>query len=169
MKPSELGKILVIAMRPWGYMVVDEPLITMWHAIFGKYSKEQFSAAINAVMATEKGPPEIASVNAMLVKMNQDTPELTEGEAWRVLKIAIGKFGSYAPEEAYAWMRKQHPYVEETARLLGLQEICRWETRDEMTNRAHFWKVLNGQRSRDHTSALLGLPKPKRIKLIGGG
>ncbi len=170
MKTSELSATLTLAMRPWGFVTVDPLLVALWYRIFGNHSIEQFSSAIMEVVMTSDAPPTIAAVNrAIIRKCSAGRPEITEGESWAILMKAVRRFGRAAQTEAYIWLNGEDEYVEEAAKLLGWQNICLWQTNDEVANRAHFWKVLNGQRNRDQQHALLGLPKPKRLALETSG
>lgn len=165
MKPSELSQVLTVSMRPWGFMVVDPPLVAMWHRIFGEYTIEEFSAALDVVIQTNVGVPEIAKVAEVLRRIKKGD-ETTEGEAWCLLMGAVSSYGYYNQKEAFEYMQSEDPSVAEAAGLLGWSQICSWRNSDEVANRAHFWKVLVGQRKRIEERELLA--NVIETKQIGG-
>lgn len=72
--------------------------VTLWTSMLIDYSYELVSKAVKALIATEKFPPTVADV---IEKINLVTtrPQLSEVEAWYLVKKAIRNSGYHSQEE----------------------------------------------------------------------
>jgi hypothetical protein len=164
MNKIEMGKALTVIMRAWNYMKVDDDLISIWYAAFGKESAEDFMKAALSVMKEHTGAPEMANINKALKLMRQPEKQLTEGEAWGALMTAVRRFGWPNPGDAMHYLRKIDPHLAQVTAQFGWRSICEWETKDNAINRAHLWKCIASLKSRQEKFESLGIQEdPNKI------
>lgn len=144
---------------------VTQPVVRLWHKALGHYSAHELHEAAVEVLLTHRStfPPTIAHVaEALRAKEVRKLGELSDGEAWRVLIYTVQKFGRYNQAGAMHELRETNPMVADAARMLGWETICGWNTADEVGNRAHFWRVLQGLKNARNV-ALLGQRETPKV------
>ena len=125
MNKSETMKLLQIitVAYPATKMIVDDLTIDIWYEMLSDMSYAIVMAATKRMLATQKFPPTIADIRESVANAVQDAKdEPTAGEAWRLVRKAIGKFGSYQPTEARAWLGEKTWHAVEM--IGGWQYIC---------------------------------------------
>ena len=91
---QETAKIMAVfkAAYPRYYANIDveeaRRVTTLWASMLADYSYETVSNAAKALIVSSKFPPTIAEVIEKIQLLTKE-PELTEGEAWSMVRKAI--------------------------------------------------------------------------------
>jgi len=107
MTELECVKIIAVieAAYPRYYMSITEDakknMLTVWHKLLKDYSYEEVGAAVYAVINSSKYPPVIADITERLQSFYK-TDELSELEAWALVRNAVTKNGYYGYREDFA-------------------------------------------------------------------
>ena len=102
---QETTKIMAVfrAAYPRYYANIDveeaRRVTTLWASMLADYSYETVSNAAKALIVSSKFPPTIAEVIEKIQLLTKE-PELTEGEAWSMVRKAI-RNGIYGYKEEY--------------------------------------------------------------------
>ena len=102
---QETAKIMAVfkAAYPRYYANIDveeaRRVTTLWASMLADYSYETVSNAAKALIVSSKFPPTIAEVIEKIQLLTKE-PELTEGEAWSMVRKAI-RNGIYGYKEEY--------------------------------------------------------------------
>lgn len=98
----------------------------LWHRSFKNVSYEVMLDVVDMIIASNKFPPTIAEVNEKL-DIVLGTGELTENEAWNMVRAAISKAIYYSSEEFYKM-------PEEVRAVIGdPSQLKHWALMDEST------------------------------------
>ncbi|CAB4220498.1 Replicative helicase inhibitor G39P, N-terminal [uncultured Caudovirales phage] len=167
MTEQETIRILTTLFLQYPGIEVETALVKLWHRALGHYSAEEVSAAVMEVLLTHASTfaPTIAHVAQVLRKSSEQAEStLSEGEAWQILLHTIKRFGRYNQAGAMFEIRRQSALVERVVNTMGWPEICSWRSDDEVSNRAHFWRILAGLRQ---TTEAKAFQAPERAGQIG--
>ncbi|MDO5146109.1 MAG: replicative helicase loader/inhibitor [Eubacteriales bacterium] len=78
----------------------DQDAFNVWYALLKDLPYELASMAIQKHMMTEKFPPTIADIRSKAFEMmEKPVEEMSELEAWAIVRKAIGRSGYYSEEE----------------------------------------------------------------------
>ena len=105
MTVQETAKIMAVfkAAYPRYYANIDvkeaRQVTTLWASMLADYSYETVSNAAKALIVSSKFPPTIAEVIEKIQLLTKE-PELTEGEAWSMVRKAI-RNGIYGYKAEY--------------------------------------------------------------------
>jgi len=113
----------------------NEQAMELWYRELKDIPYELLTAALRAWVNTEKWPPSIAELRERCAEIVQG-PAPDWGEAWKEVSRAIGRFGTYRPEEALASMSE---LTRRTVERMGWKDLCLSENPD--TVRAQFRQV----------------------------
>lgn len=144
---------------------VTQPVVRLWHRALGHLPAATVNEAVLDVLLTHRStyPPTIAHVaEAIRAREVQALGELSDGEAWHELNYIVKRFGRYNEAGAMHELRERNPMVADAARMLGWETICGWNTADEVGNRAHFWRVLQGLKNARNMT-LLGKRETSKV------
>ncbi len=83
------------AVYPQAVFIPDQDAFNVWYSLLQDLDYEVLSRAIQTHMMTVKYPPTIAEIRAAATK----TEEMTELEAWSIVRKALGRSGWHAEEE----------------------------------------------------------------------
>jgi hypothetical protein len=163
MKISEIHKALMTVFTQWPHVVITEPTSRMWHLAFGEIDVDTFfKAAVAACKLNTTGfPITIGQVQEALEDLL--APQELDMDAWRALMEAVRRYGNWREPEAMKALRHYSPRLADVAKSFGWQAICRWEIKDEPTNRAHFLKAYLAIKTRDRRNLALGIPSEKML------
>jgi hypothetical protein len=145
MTPAETARVVATLFVQYPGAEVTTMIVKLWHHALGSYPADQVFQAANEILVTYSGsyPPTIGMV-AEVLRRQQSTKVVSEGEAWAILVDAVKRRGRYDQAGAMHLLRERSPLVARAAELLGWEQVCSWRTEDEVANRAHFWRVLSG-------------------------
>lgn len=157
MKKSEMSKALTAMFLQYPGAEVTQPMVELWHRSLGRYSAAEFNSAVVEVLLTHTStfPPTIGMLAEVLAR-NESGRVLTEGETWAALVSTVRRFGAYRSSEAISHLESVSPTIAATARAIGWETICRWDVGDEVSNRAHFWRMMAGFQKTEQTNKILG-------------
>ena len=98
---QETAKIMAAYPRYYANIDVEEArqVTTLWASMLADYSYETVSNAAKALIVSSKFPPTIAEVIEKIQLLTKE-PELSEGEAWSMVRKAI-RNGIYGYKEEY--------------------------------------------------------------------
>lgn len=99
----EQFKVLVKAMKAvyaQPTFIPDQDAFNVWFALLGDLPYKQAELAVQKHMATEKFPPTIADIREKAEQITSvKETEMSELEAWAIVRKAIGRSNYYAEEE----------------------------------------------------------------------
>ena len=99
----EQFKVLVKAMKAvyaQPTFIPDQDAFNVWFALLGDLPYKQAELAVQKHMATEKFPPTIADIREKAEQITSvKETEMSELEAWAMVRKAIGRSNYYAEEE----------------------------------------------------------------------
>lgn len=99
----EQFKVLVKAMKAvyaQPTFIPDQDAFNVWFALLGDLPYKQAELAVQKHMATEKFPPTIADIREKAEQITSvKETEMSELEAWAIVRKAIGRSSYYAEEE----------------------------------------------------------------------
>lgn len=147
---EEMSVIVTTVFLQYPNAEVTQPIVRLWHRALGDYPAQTVNDAVMEVLVTHRStwPPTIGHVAEVLrAREARRSKELSDGEAWQLLTKTVSRFGRYNSAGGLFVLRETSPMVEEAAKILGWQTICGWSSADEVGNRAHFWRVLDGLRN----------------------
>lgn len=101
-----------------------DDMAMLWEDMFPDEPSAVVGAAVRSLIATDaKGfPPAIGAVKGMIAKLSGE-PELTEAEAWRLVKNAMS---AYATREEFL---RLPPAVQRA--VGGASQLCQWAITDQ--------------------------------------
>lgn len=117
--------------------IADQFAFDMWYALLGDLTYEVVSMATKTYMQTETFPPSPADIRRYAYKITSPmTEDISELQAWQLVKKAIGN-GNYGAEEEFA---KLPPLIQQTlgnpARIREMANIPADEV--ETIEQSHF-------------------------------
>lgn len=96
-------KVLVKAMKAvyaQPTFIPDQDAFNVWFALLGDLPYQQAELAVQKYMTTEKFPPTIADIREKAEQITSvREEEMSELEAWAIVRKAIGRSNYYAEEE----------------------------------------------------------------------
>lgn len=107
---------------------------------------EAATAAVQRIIMTKTFFPAIAELHTS-EREQRNTLRPTAEEAWALVKEQVRRVGSYGCFSG-------NPLVEEAVRLFDWQALCRAEHREEIANRAHFYRIYESVLDRDDAGYL---------------
>lgn len=107
---------------------------------------EAATAAVQRIIMTKTFFPAIAELHTS-EREQRNALRPTAEEAWALVKEQVRRVGSYGYFSG-------HPIVAEAVRLFDWQALCRAEHREEVANRAHFYRIYESVLDRDDAGYL---------------
>lgn len=118
------------------------------------------TAALRKWVGTHKWSPSIAEIRELAAQIaNGD--ELTWGEAWETVLLAIRKWGSYGQREA---MESLDPVTRRCVESIGYRNLCISE--NISVERANFRMIFETFQKREQERRQLALPLQETIKAL---
>lgn len=148
----------------------DAESIKIWYQLLKDMPYEIANVSIQKHMATNKFPPTVAEIRSGAAEITDKSHDWSDG--WESFRKAVGRFGYYRREEAFASMDE---ITRKVVKRLGWKELCMSE--NIMQDRANFRMVYEQEQNRAMERAMLpeGLRKQMDalqsgvLKAIGGG
>ena len=148
----------------------DAESIKIWYQLLKDMPYEIANVSIQKHMATNKFPPTVAEIRSGAAEITDKSHDWSDG--WESFRKAVGRFGYYRREEAFASMDE---ITRKVVKRLGWKELCMSE--NIMQDRANFRMVYVQEQNRTMERAMLpeGLRKQMDalqsgvLKAIGGG
>lgn len=148
----------------------DAESIKIWYQLLKDMPYEIANVSIQKHMATNKFPPTVAEIRSGAAEITDKSHDWSDG--WESFRKAVGRFGYYRREEAFASMDE---ITRKVVKRLGWKELCMSE--NIMQDRANFRMVYEQEQNRAVERAMLpeGLRKQMDalqsgvLKAIGGG
>lgn len=122
----------------------DEDSVKVWFNLLKDIPYDVLNNAIIRWISTERFPPTIADLRKMSFRTVEGAPE-DWAEAWKNVKKAIQKFGSYRETEG---LNSLSDAERQAAQRIGWTELCMMDIDNESTNRAQFRDIFNAILSR---------------------
>lgn len=148
----------------------DAESIKIWYQLLKDMPYEIANVSIQKHMATNKFPPTVAEIRSGAAEITDKSHDWSDG--WESFRKAVGRFGYYRREEAFASMDE---ITRKVVKRLGWKELCMSE--NIMQDRANFRMVYEQEQNRAMERAML--PEALRrqmdtlqgsvLKAIGGG
>ena len=144
--------------------------LNLWEFQFKSDNYESVSAAVNAHIASNKWPPKISELKALLTEQSFPSLKESAGEAWCSVLNAASEWGRYQ------FLRAEQdlsPVAAMAARVTGWTRICNSQNVDML--RAHFLKIykelqervkVDLQTGQANHSQLIGPPEVKLIEQV---
>lgn len=148
----------------------DAESIKIWYQLLKDMPYEIANVSIQKHMATNKFPPTVAEIRSGAAEITDKSHDWSDG--WESFRKAVGRFGYYRREEAFASMDE---ITRKVVKRLGWKELCMSE--NIMQDRANFRMVYEQEQNRAVERAMLpeGIRKQMDalqsgvLKAIGGG
>ena len=148
----------------------DANSVKIWYELLKDMPYEIANVSIQKHMATNKFPPTVAEIRSGAAEITSKPRDWSDG--WESFRKAVGRFGYYRREEAFASMDE---ITRKVVKRLGWKELCMSE--NIMQDRANFRMVYEQEQNRATERAMLpeGLRKQMDmlqsgvLKAIGGG
>ena len=148
----------------------DAESIKIWYQLLKDMPYEIANVSIQKHMATNKFPPTVAEIRSGAAEITDKSHDWSDG--WESFRKAVGRFGYYRREEAFASMDE---ITRKVVKRLGWKELCMSE--NIMQDRANFRMVYEQEQSRATERAMLpealrkhmDMLQDDAIKAIGGG
>ena len=148
----------------------DANSVKIWYELLKDMPYEIANVSIQKHMATNKFPPTVAEIRSGATEITSKHRDWSDG--WECFRKAVGRFGYYRREEAFASMDE---VTRRAVKRLGWKELCMSE--NIMQDRANFRMVYEQEQNRAMERAMLpeGLRKQMDalqsgvLKAIGGG
>lgn len=148
----------------------DAESVKIWYQLLKDMPYEIANVSIQKHMATNKFPPTVAEIRSGAAEITDKSHDWSDG--WESFRKAVGRFGYYRREEAFASMDE---ITRKVVKRLGWKELCMSE--NIMQDRANFRMVYEQEQNRAVERAMLpeGLRKQMDalqsgvLKAIGGG
>ncbi|HEY5576235.1 MAG TPA: replicative helicase loader/inhibitor [Clostridiaceae bacterium] len=149
MKKTETIKLLTLISANYSRFEINEAKVVLWHELIGDLPFEIASAALKKVMMTSEYPPNIAEIRKAAVNLTTKPEDILDaGEAWREVRRAIGKCGSYGnPAELFSGATYK------VVQCMGWRDICMSENIE--VTRSNFMKMYGTMQAREEDDRLL--------------
>lgn len=140
---------------------LNEYTINLWHKMLEDVEYESIGLVVQKWIMTEKFPPSIADIRQAVAELYIDGKDASE--AWREIKDAVRKFGSYEEETALNSLSADTRRVVER---FEYKKFCMMEEKDERTFYAQFRDAYNSLATREKTEKQLPAELNDKIKML---
>ncbi len=140
----------------------DANSVRIWYELLKDMPYEIANVSIQKHMATNKFPPTVAEIRSGAAEMTSKPRDWSDG--WESFRKAVGRFGYYRREEAFASMDE---VTRKVVKRLGWKELCMSE--NIMQDRANFRMVYEQEQNRATERAMLPEGLRKQMDMLQGG
>ena len=130
--------------------------VKIWYELLKDMTYEIANVSIQKHMATNKFPPTVAEIRSGAAEITSKHRDWSDG--WECFRKAVGRFGYYRREEAFASMDE---ITRKVVKRLGWKELCMSE--NIMQDRANFRMVYEQEQSK--AKEMLALPESLKRNL----
>lgn len=134
----------------------DANSVKIWYELLKDMPYEIANVSIQKHMATNKFPPTVAEIRSGAAEITSKHRDWSDG--WESFRKAVGRFGYYRREEAFASMDE---ITRKVVKRLGWKELCMSE--NIMQDRANFRMVYEQEQSK--AKEMLALPESLKRNL----
>ena len=162
MTKAEVTKLLTIIAAMYPRFEISTLKVELWLDMIGDIPFKEAQMAVKKVMMTSEFPPTVAEIRKAATDITTNKGDVLDaGKAWGEVMLAIRKYGSWSPEEAYSIMS---PATAKIVKQIGWQEICSSEVIEVV--RGQFMKMFDSYKVREQQDRLLPTDFKSQIELI---